>query len=262
VFRAVVLLLALTGCRRPPDVDPAKETEVVVFAATSLGDVFARMSEAFRRTRPGVTVRFNFAGTQQLRTQLEHGAAADVFASADMIHMQALRRSGTVGSSVVFARNEPVLVVSLDRASAIAGLQDLPSALRVVIGVPEVPIGRYTLDILDRASMKYGEDFRARVEAKVVSRELNVRQVLSRVTLGEADAGIVYRTDATSAEGKVAIKTIPPELNAIASYPIATIVKAKHPALANAWMAFVLSGDGQGILKLAGFHPGSGAAAP
>jgi len=116
-----------------------------------------------------------------------------------------------------------------------------------------VPIGRYSLQILDNASKALGNDFRARVEEHVVSRELNVRQVLAKVTLGEADAAIVYRTDVATDEGAVGVVTIPPELNVLAEYPIAVLEGAPHPELARAWVALVLSVEGQTALSMAGF---------
>jgi molybdate transport system substrate-binding protein len=251
---AGVLPLVL-GCGRSPNGESPHESELVVFAAASLGDGFTRVGEAFRRHHPGVSVRFNLAGTQQLRTQLEHGAEADVFAAADQIHMQALVRGGYVNQPSVFAHNEPVLVVANDRAGVVKGLGDLPALQRIVIGVPEVPIGRYTLEILDRATKMYGNDFRERVETKVVSRELNVRQVLGRVAMGEADAGVVYRSDTAKAKNEVKVVTIPSEVNVIASYPIAVVVNAAHPSTARAWVSFVLSEDGRDIMKTAGFLP-------
>jgi molybdate transport system substrate-binding protein len=126
-------------------------------------------------------------------------------------------------------------------------------AQRIVVGVPEVPVGKYTLQILDNAAHKLGADFRARVEARIVSRELNVRQVLAKVTLGEADAGIVYRTDIGTNRDAVGVVTIPPEMNVIAKYPIAVVRAAAHPKLAQQWVTFILSEQGQGILRGAGF---------
>jgi len=238
-----------------------QEDRLVVFAATSLRDAFTAMGEDFERAHPGVEVTFNFAGTQELRTQLEHGAGVDVFASADQVHMEALVQGSHTTAPVVFARNEPVIVVATEAAARIRSLTDLPSAARIVIGTPEVPIGRYTLLILDRASATLGADFRARVEAKVVSRELNVRQVLAKVTLGEAQAGIVYRTDAQSALGQVTVVTIPSEINVTADYPIAVVTGAAHPTLARAFVDFVMSAEGQRALRSAGFlAPGTGAA--
>lgn len=256
-------LVVLGGCKRSEPAPAPREDRLVVFAAASLRDVFTAMSEDFERAHAGVEVTFNFAGTQELRTQLEHGAAVDVFASADQRHMDELVKSGRAAGPVVFARNEPVLVVARESAGTIRGLADLPAATRIVIGAPEVPIGRYTLQILDRASMSLGADFRARVEARVVSRELNVRQVLTKVRLGEAQAGVVYRTDAHAAQDGVTVVAIPPDINVIAEYPIAVVVGAAHPGLARAWVDLVLSETGQGALRRAGFlAPSGGSSGP
>jgi molybdate transport system substrate-binding protein len=254
-FAAVSLLaLPVLGCRRAEPTAAAPEDRLVVFAAASLRDAFTAVAEDFRRSHPGVELTFNFAGTQELRTQLEHGASVDVFASADQRHMDELVRGGRASAPVVFTRNEPVIVVAKEAAQAIRGIADLPSATRIVIGVPEVPIGRYTLQILDRATPALSADFRARVEANVVSRELNVRQVLTKVRLGEAQAGLVYRTDAQTTPD-VTVVNIPSDINVIAEYPIAIVTGAAHPGLARAWVDLVLSDAGQSALQRAGFVP-------
>jgi molybdate transport system substrate-binding protein len=243
--------LALVGCKATP----THEDQLVVFAAASLREGFTALGDAFKGSHPGVEVTFNFAGTQELRTQLEHGAAVDVFASADQQHVQALLAAGRVTAPAIFARNELVLVVSKEASGSLRSLADLPAATRVVIGASEVPVGRYTLQLLDRAQGTLGADFRARVEAKVVSRELNVRQVLTRVALGEAEAGVVYRTDARAAKDQVTVVPIAPELNVLAEYPIAVVAGAAHPGLARAWVDLVLSREGQASLGAAGFLP-------
>lgn len=249
-------LAFLAGCK--PSAPAPREETLVVFAAASLREAFTALSTDFERTHPGVEVIFNFAGTQELRTQLEHGATVDVFAAADQRHMDELVRASRATNPVTFAHNEPVIVVSHESAGAIRSLADLPSAARIVLGTPEVPIGRYSLQILERARATLGSDFRARVEAKVVSRELNVRQVLTKVSLGEAQTAIVYRTDALSAPGRVSVVPIPPEINVTADYPIAVVTSALHPKLARAWVDLVLSPEGQRALASAGFAAASG----
>jgi len=231
--------------------------EVVVFAAASLRDAFAELGQRFEQSHPGTKVFFNFAGSQELRTQIENGAPADVFASADQRHMQALVDGKSASAPEIFARNEPVLVVPKGNPAGIGGLKDLPRAKRIVLGVPEVPIGAYALRILDAASKQYGSDFRAKVEAGVVSRELNVRQALAKVTLGEADAAVVYRTDAAAAKQKIEVIAIPPDLNVVAEYPIAVLTRAKQPALAGEFVGAVLSPAGREVLARCGFRPGN-----
>jgi molybdate transport system substrate-binding protein len=247
LFFAVVLWAARAGAAK----------EVVVFAAASLREAFAEMGKRFESTHPGTQVVFNLAGSQGLRTQIENGAPADVFASADQKHMQALVASKLSGPPQVFARNQVVLVVPKGNPAGVAGLQDLPKARRIVVGVPDVPIGAYTLRILDAASKRYGGDFRARVEARVVSRELNVRQVLAKVALGEADAAIVYRTDAATARN-VEVIALPADLDVVAEYPIAVLTRARQPALGEEFVGLVLSPAGREVLKSFGFQPGSG----
>ncbi len=252
-------LILGTGCDRVEQAPAKYDDKLVVFAAASLRDVFTTMGDRFRSTHPGVELRFNFAGTQKLRTQIEHGAAVDVFASADQRHMNELVRASHVLKPVVFARNEPVMVLANEAAQRIREFSQLASTDSIVIGTPDVPIGRYTLQILDRASTTLGADFRSRVEARVVSRELSVRQVLTKVRLGEAEAGLVYRTDAlaaqafTDAQAQVSVVTIPSEINVIAEYPIAVASRTAQPELARAWVEFVLSGAGQEVLRKAGF---------
>jgi molybdate transport system substrate-binding protein len=241
------------GCTRAHPPASASEDELVVFAAASLRDAFTVLQRDFEGAHPGVELSFNFTGTQELRTQIEHGATLDVFASADQRHMDELVRASRVSAPITFARNEPVIVVAREAAHRIHELADLATASRIVIGTNDVPIGRYTLEILDRASASLGADFRARLEARVVSRELNVRQVLAKVSLGEAEAGVVYRTDAEAARGGVSIVTIPPHINVVAEYPIAVIRGAAHPKLARAWVELVCSPEGQGVLRRAGF---------
>src|SRR5262252_11233723 len=157
--------------------------ELVVFEAASLKDVFAKLAASFEKDNAGVKVVANAAGSQELRAQIEHGAAADVLASADQKHMDALAAQSLVVSPTTFACNEPVIVVRTGLAPPIKALADLPRAERIVVGTPEVPIGAYTLQILQKAAARLGADFPNRVEAKVASRELNVRQVLAKVVL-------------------------------------------------------------------------------
>jgi molybdate transport system substrate-binding protein len=273
-----LLLGVFTGCQREQQLAGTKgkgaaasmaasHEEMVVFAAASLRDVFGRARDAFVRDHPGASIAFNFAGSQDLRAQLEQGARADVFASADQRNMQELLQAGRVASPAVFARNEPVLVVAKDRAALVPSFADLPRASRIVLGAPDVPIGRYSLQILDQCShvapaagagaaalaSGCGTDFRTRVESKVVSREPDVRQVLAKVSLGEADAAIVYRTDANTALDKVLTVSIPDSVNVRAEYPIAVVSGSEHAVLARAWVDYLLAPAGQELLHRAGF---------
>jgi molybdate transport system substrate-binding protein len=253
VFGVLVLLLTASPARAG---DPPRR-ELTVFEAASLKDVFARLAQRFEAEHAGVKVVANAAGSQELRAQIEHGAAADVFASADRKHMDALVAQGLALAPAVFACNEPVVVVRTG-LPAVGAFADLPRAERIVVGVPEVPIGSYTLQILAKADGKLGGDFRKRVEAKIVSRELNVRQVLAKVVLGEADAGVVYRSDALAARDKVRVVEIPRALNVTAEYPIAALEAAPHADLARGFIDLVRSPVGVSALREAGFVPCAG----
>lgn len=226
--------------------------DLTVFAATSLREVFTAAATEYRKAVPEVNVAFNFAGTQELRTQVEQGAKADVFVGADTKHVGELERQGLVSGSKVLAENEPVLVVAKD--SAVKSFAELPSAQKIVLGAAEVPIGRYSTQILEKATTVLGGEFATKVNEKVVSRELNVRQVLAKVTLGEADAAIVYRTDVNAAaKEKVNVVEIPAEMNVIARYPIAVVAKSEHAADAQRWVDWVTSDAGRAILQSQGF---------
>jgi molybdate transport system substrate-binding protein len=166
-----------------------------------------------------------------------------------------LQDQSLVGTPIIFAQNEPVLIVPASNPARLATFADFPKADRIVIGAPEVPIGAYTATILGAAEKVYGPEFGANVAKHIRSRELNVKQVLAKVTLGEADAGIVYKTDALTAKERITAIAIPDTVNVVASYPIAVLSGAPHADLAKAWIALVLSKEGQAILAAAGFKP-------
>jgi molybdate transport system substrate-binding protein len=251
----LLVALGLVLATRAGVAAPGGADELVVFEAASLRDAFARLIPRFEKDNAGAKVITNAAGTQELRAQIEHGAAADVLASADRKHMDALAAQGLVLAPSIFTCNEPVIIVRTALAATVKSLADLPRVDRIVVGAPEVPIGGYTQQILSGASVKLGADFGKRVDAKVVSRELNVRQVLAKVRLGEADAGIVYRSDAAVASGQVAVVAIPADLNVTAEYPIAVLKSAPHLALARRWIELVKSPAGATALREAGFVP-------
>ena len=238
----------------PSSVAGARSAELVIFEAASLKEVFAKLARRFEREHPGTKVVTNAAGSQELRAQIEHGAVADVFASADRKHVDALVAQGLADPPQIFACNEPVVVVRAGLAATVKTFADLPRAERLVVGAPDVPIGAYAARIVKNAASRYGADFAVRLEARVASRELNVRQVLAKVVLGEADAGIVYRSDALAAPpGTIGIVTVPAELNVRAEYPLAVLKQAPQPELARQWSALVTSQAGAAALLEAGF---------
>jgi len=250
-FALALAALGAAGCRSPA---AEGEGRVVVLAAASLREAFTAIAADFERAHPGVEVATSFAGTQELRSQLQQGAKADVIAAADARQLEPLRAAGLVGEGAVFARNELVIVVP-PGPSKVSDLATLTGAERLVLGSPASPIGGYTAQVLERADAQLDAGFRAAVEARVVSYELNVRQVLAKVELGEADAAIVYRSDATAAGARLRQLPIPPALNVQASYPIAVLRQAPHARLAAEFVALVRGPTGQAELARAGFLP-------
>jgi molybdate transport system substrate-binding protein len=250
-----------------PEVSPAASAlaepvanatgEVTVFAASSLIDAFREVGAAFERANPNVKVTFNFGASSALRTQLEQGARSDVFASADTAQMDAAKRAEAVlAAEHVFARNRLVVIAPRDNPRKVASVKDLAQAgLKLVTTAPAVPIGQYTLDMLDKASVdtSYGSGFRAQVEANIVSREDNVRQVVSKVQLGEADAAVVYATDVTpQVRDQLTQIAVPDPLQTLATYPIA-VTRGSNVTGGEAFSSFVLSQPGQDILRKWGF---------
>ncbi len=254
----------LGGCALPGDAaggGAATRPELIIFAAASLTDAFTQLGDQFEAAQPGVTVLFNFAGSQQLAQQIGQGAPADVFAAANLQQMESAVAEGRVRRDDIqdFAHNGLVVVYPSENPAGLASLHDLARpGLKLVLAAPAVPAGSYALDFLAKASatVDYGATYSPTVLANVVSYEANVRGVLSKVRLGEADAGIVYASDtAGSGADQLGQIEIPPELNSIATYPIAPLVDARHPDLAQAFVDLVLSAEGQAVLAAHGFVP-------
>jgi molybdate transport system substrate-binding protein len=222
----------------------ASSGEIKVFAAASLTAAFTRIGEQFTAANGGTKVTFNFAGSQALATQVQQSAPADVFASADIPNMDKVK--DLVGTPQNFASNQLQIVVEQGNPKDVQGLDDLANAdLKVVLAAPEVPAGKYAAEALGKAD----------VTVKPVSEEDNVKAVVTKVSLGEADAGIVYVTDVTAGGDKVEGVDIPEDLNVLATYPIATVKASQAQDQAQAFMDLVLSADGQQVLKEHGFLP-------
>jgi molybdate transport system substrate-binding protein len=225
-----------------------------VFAAASLTDAFNEMATAFTAQNEGAEVAFNFAGSSTLATQITQGAPVDVFASADTTQMQVVVDAGLVsGEPIIFTRNR--LAVITPRDSEIMTLEDLaePGVL-LVLAEASVPAGKYSREILEKLGTTYGTDFSENVLANLVSEEPNVRQVATKVELGEADAAIIYVTDAALL-GDIRTIEIPDDANVIATYPIAVVSSSTGAELARAFVDFVLSQEGQAVLSKYGFLP-------
>jgi molybdate transport system substrate-binding protein len=222
----------------------AAPVEIKVFAAASLTDAFNKVAEDFSAANSGVKVTYNVAGSQALATQISESAPADVFASADTKNMDKVAR--LVGTPQIFASNVLQIAVAPGNPKGIKGLADLANPdLKVVLAAEEVPAGKYAKQALDAA----------KVTVKPVSLEDNVKAVVNKVALGEADAGIVYATDVTATDGKVDGVEIPDAQNVVATYPIATVKASTHQQQAQAFVDFVRGGQGQDVLKTYGFLP-------
>ena len=246
VLVATAVLLVACGSSVTSASTPAPLTGTVnVFAAASLTAAFNDLGTSFQGANSVVTVKFNFAGTPTLVAQIEQGAPADVFASADTTNMDKLKGDGlTNGTPQVFARNKLEIVVAPGNPKGITGLADLAkTGVIYITEAPTVPAGKYALQALKMAG----------VSVTPKSLETDVKSVVSKIELGEADAGIVYTTDVTAAGTKVSGIPIPDAYNVIATYPIAALKATTNAAAANAFIAYVLSAAGQAKLQSFGF---------
>ncbi|GAB7387711.1 hypothetical protein BSNK01_15480 [Bacillaceae bacterium] len=259
VVASVLLFSAMitTYAFRSQPAATSEKVEMFALVAANATDPFTEIAEKFEQEHPGVDIEATFAGTQVLRTQLEQGAKADLFLSADLEHMEAVQRQGLVDEFFPVSNNHEVIVVPKDNRASIRSLEDLGrKPLKLVIGTDSVPIGRYTRQIFKNANAAYGEDFYERVMSRVVSLETNVKAVLQKVALGEADAGIVYRTDVTPEFARnVQMIEIPKTYNVTATNYIAVPKRAPHKELAEELQAMMLSGQGQEIFAKYHYDP-------
>jgi molybdate transport system substrate-binding protein len=206
----------------------------------------------FENAHPEVDVVLTFAGSQILRIQIEEGAPADVFASADPDHVNALVDEGLMSAGRTFAHNELIVIVPLDNPAGIASFSQLPQATRLVLGTAGAPVGRYARQALAAGDSLLWPGFAAAAMARVVSEEPNVRLARAKVELGEADAAIVYVTDAAQSD-RVRTVPIPDEVNPRADYLIGSIVREGRSPLAEAWIRTLLSTEGRAVLERHGF---------
>lgn len=250
LFISMIALLVLIGCSSKPSPNP--ENELVVFAASSLTNAFMELASEFEIGRPDVEVVLNFASSSQLATQMMEGAQADIFASANQIQMKNVVDAGLIDSFLNFTANQLTLIVPADNPKQINGLADLAKpGLTLILATPSTPIRVYSDQIIRNFA---GEEFAQSVYGNLVSEESNVRQVVTKIALGEGDVGIVYTSDLTPdiAEHVTSIP-IPPENNLIAEYPIGVLTDSDNPVLAQAFIDFILSTRGQEILTNWGF---------
>jgi molybdate transport system substrate-binding protein len=257
VLQFAISCAILAGCTGVSSAARSGSGTLTVFAASSLTEAFSEIGAAFETANPGAEVTFSFASSRTLRTQIEAGAPADVFASASMQEMESLVQAGMVatGSPRVFLTNQLVVILPSTNPAGIQGLEDLAGpGLKLVLAAEEVPVGSYARQALRKGNAGFGFDFSAQVLANVVSNEDNVRKVVAKVQLGEADAAIVYASDAVAAPELKRIE-IPADLNVIAQYPIAGLSDSAHASLSKQFVEYVLSPAGQAVLEKWGFGP-------
>lgn len=249
-MRALAMLVAIVvvacgGAARPATTAAAVSGSLTVFAASSLTDALTKAGDVLKGRYGGTSFVFNFGSSSTLATQIGNGAPADVFASADETNMQKIVDAKlTEGAPSVFASNRLAIAVAPGNPKNVASLADLTRAgLVVILAAPTVPAGKYALDSLGKAGVK----------VTPASQELDARSVLNKVALGEADAGIVYVTDVLSAGARVSSVDIPEQHQVVARYPIAMVSGAKNPALARAFVEYLVSEEGQRLLAGFGF---------
>ena len=234
---------------------------LTILAASSLTDAFGELGKTFEQQNPGTTVQTSFGASSDLLAQIQQGALADVFASAAEEEMDTAVKDDLVsGKPRDFVNNREVIMVPKDNPANIQSLEDLSKpGTKLVLAEEGVPAADYAVEILDKADKEYGSGFKKEVLSNVVSREADVRASVNRVVTGDADATFGYASDYTpDIRDKVKVIRIPPNLNIIATYPIATLKDAKEPDLAKKWVDLVTSSEGQQVLKKWGFEPAAG----
>ena len=259
VMLAVLLLAVSAGYAQ-------ESKELTVFTAASLTGAFGEIGQMYKN-ETGISVAFNFDGSQALRTQMENGAYADVFVSANQKQMKATEKDGLMNNSsvVIFTKNKLSLIVPKGNPARIINLSDLAKpGLKIVMGTRDVPVGDYALQIISKLGndSAYGPDYKTKVLANVISQETNVNYVVTKVALGEADAGFAYVSDITkNLTSKVDKIDIPDEYNVVAQYPMGILLESKYPVESREFMSLVMSDKGKAVLERYGFAPVVGEAA-
>jgi molybdate transport system substrate-binding protein len=254
-FALVVVALAATavaGCSSSSSSAPAASSSsaaqtgtITVFAAASLKETFTQLGKQFEAAHPGDTVKFSFAASSALAEQINSGAPADVFASASTKNMDQVVTPGNASNPQNFAKNVMEVAVPPSNPAKVTSVNDLAkSSVKTALCQPQVPCGAVAAQVFKNAN----------ITVKPVTLQPDVKSVLTQVELGNVDAGVVYVTDVQSAGSKVKGVTIPADVNASTLYPIAALTHSKEPSIAQAFVAYVVSPEGEQVLKAAGFE--------
>ena len=261
---SAIVLVGFTGCGQSSNNsgsdggDKKQGRTLTIFAASSLIDAFGELGKTFEKQNEGVEVKQSFESSSTLLIQVQQGAPADVFASAAQEEMDTAMKDGLVaGKPEVFVKNREIIMVPNDNPANIQSFQDVANpGVRLVLAQRDVPAADYALQILDKANARYGDNFEKQALSNVVSGESDVRASVNRVVVGDADATFGYASDYTiDIRDRVMVVPIPPDLNIIATYPIAALKGAKDPELAKKWVELVTSKEGQHVLQKWNFEP-------
>ena len=231
---------------------------LTILAASSLLDAFGELGKTFEKQNPGTEVRASYGASSDMLAQIQQGAPADVFASAAQEEMTTAVKDGLVaGNPKVFVKNREIIIVPKDNPAGIDEFRDVANpGVKLVLAHKDVPAADYAIEILGKANAEYGDGFETKVLSNVVSREADVRASVNRVVVGDADATFGYASDYTpDVRDRVRVVPIPPDLNIIATYPIAVLRDAKSPKLAKKWVELVTSKEGQRVLEKWNFEP-------
>ena len=254
----VSVLAGLTSCGGGSASGEQMGGTLTILAASSLTDAFSELAKTFEKQNPGTEVRTSFGASSEMLAQIQQGAPADVFASAAEEEMDtAVKQRLVSGKPQVFVKNREVVMVPKANPANIRSFRDVATpGTRLVLAEDAVPAADYAMEILDNADEEYGAGFKKEVLSNVVSREADVRASVNRVAVGDADATFGYASDYTpDIREEVEIVPVPPDLNILATYPIAALADANSPTLAKKWVDLVTSEEGQRVLKQWGFEP-------
>lgn len=254
----LLAFVLLSGCLAGPAENQAGTKTLTIFAAASLTDAFEALAAEFEAANPDINIIFNFAGSSQLAVQLENGANADLFASANELQMVRVQNEGLIDAAqtTTFTTNRLAIVTIPEKAGEIQSLEDLAQpGLSLILAIEGVPIRAYSDEVLSQLP----DDLQTDIYANLVSEEDNVRRVVAKIALGEADAGIVYLSDVTpDLAADLHVVDIPSSQNVAAPYPIGRLNNSPHPSEADRLITFLLSPTGQSILATWGFQPVEG----
>jgi molybdate transport system substrate-binding protein len=237
--------------------------ELTIFCGAGLAGAFNEIGQLYENASD-IGVAFNFDGVPSLRAQIENGAYADVLVSSNLKHMDALKAEGLINNDTVeiFAKNKVAVVVPNDNPANIVNLTDLARpGIMILMGTRELSIGDYARQVLDKLSndSEYGPEYKEKVISNIVSEETTVNRIVSKVALGEADAGFSFVSDVSpSMSGKVTKLLIPDKYNVVGDFPVAVLSQSNYPQEAQAFIDMIMSNEGQAILDKYGFIPVAG----